>query len=97
MQQTRSTPSTPSNRPKTLSDSQPEALKNQDVSLLDILDCVLDKGVVLRGDITISIADIDLVYLDLRILLTSVETLIEASQKDSHDDTNRKMKEAQKL
>ncbi|PYZ96030.1 gas vesicle protein GvpS [Alteribacter lacisalsi] len=75
----------------------PKPMENQDVSLLDILDCVLDKGVVLRGDITISIADIDLVYLDLRILLTSVETLIQSSQSDTHDDTYDKMKEAQKL
>ncbi|WP_249414098.1 MULTISPECIES: gas vesicle protein [Alteribacter] len=59
-----------------------ESLERDDVSLLDILDAVLDKGVVLRGDITISIADIDLVYLDLRILLTSVETLIESQNKE---------------
>ncbi|SDJ97728.1 gas vesicle protein [Sediminibacillus albus] len=57
-----------------------DMLDNQDVSLLDVLDAVLEKGVVLRGDITISIADIDLVYLDLRILLSSVDTLIDSAQ-----------------
>lgn len=59
---------------------EPEVLDNRDVSLLDVLDAVLEKGVVLRGDITISIADIDLVYLDLRILLSSVDTLIDAAE-----------------
>ncbi|WP_280768077.1 gas vesicle protein [Salipaludibacillus daqingensis] len=70
---------------------QTETLDNKDVSLLDILDAVLDKGVALRGDITISIADIDLVYLDLRILLTSVETLIETRQKPSVSEMEQKI------
>ena len=44
------------------------------VTLLDLLDRILDKGVVLTGDITISVADVDLVYAGLNILLSSVET-----------------------
>jgi gas vesicle structural protein len=48
---------------------------NQDVSLVDILDAVLDKGVVIRGELLISVANIDLVYIDLRLLVTSVESL----------------------
>ncbi|MGJ9383107.1 gas vesicle protein [Salipaludibacillus sp. CF4.18] len=75
---------------------QTESLKNQDVSLLDILDAVLEKGVVLRGDITISIADIDLVYLDLRILLSSVETLMEARKKPGVMEMEQKIKEAER-
>nr|WP_205774582.1 gas vesicle protein [Alkalicoccus luteus] len=55
--------------------------KDKDVALLDVLDAVLEKGVVLKGDIMISIADIDLVYLDLRILLTSVDTLIKSTER----------------
>ncbi|WP_147804083.1 gas vesicle protein [Alkalicoccus halolimnae] len=58
-----------------------ELNKNDDVALLDVLDAVLEKGVVLKGDIMISIAGIDLVYLDLRILLTSVETLIRSTEE----------------
>ncbi|UTR08790.1 gas vesicle protein [Evansella sp. LMS18] len=60
-----------------------ESLQTKDVSLLDVLDAVLEKGVVLKGDLTISIAGIDLVYLDLRILLASVETLIQAQEKSA--------------
>ncbi len=44
------------------------------MTLLELLDRVLDKGVVLSGDITLSVADIDLVYVGLRVLLSSVES-----------------------
>ncbi|MDZ5783914.1 gas vesicle protein [Marinococcus luteus] len=58
-----------------------DTLKNREVSLLDVLDSVLDKGVVLQGDVTISIAGIDLIYLDLRVLIASVETLRQSELK----------------
>ena len=51
------------------------ALRHRNVTILDLLDRLLDKGVVLTGDVTISVADIDLVYLGLRLLLSSVETM----------------------
>ena len=43
------------------------------LSLLELLDRVLDKGVVLSGEVTLSVADVDLVYLGLRVLLSSVD------------------------
>ncbi|MCU0490889.1 MAG: gas vesicle protein [Chloroflexaceae bacterium] len=43
------------------------------VALIDLLDRILDKGVIIQGDITISVADVDLVYLGLKVLLTSVD------------------------
>jgi hypothetical protein len=46
---------------------------NKDVTLLELLDRVIDHGVVLSGDITIAVADVDLVYLGLRLILTSIE------------------------
>jgi hypothetical protein len=49
--------------------------KSKDVTLLEILDRVLNKGVVISGDLVISVADIDLVYLGLKLLLSSVETM----------------------
>jgi hypothetical protein len=49
----------------------------QDVTLLELVDRVLNKGVVLTGDITLSVADVDLVYVGLRVLLASVATLEE--------------------
>jgi len=51
------------------------ALKTKDVTLLEILDRALDKGVILSGDVVISLADVDLIYLGLKVLLSSVETM----------------------
>jgi hypothetical protein len=45
-----------------------------ELTLLELLDRVLDKGVVLSGDITLSVADVDLVYVGLRVLLSAAET-----------------------
>lgn len=50
-------------------------IKSKDITLLEILDRVLDKGVVISGDIVISVADVDLIYLGLKVLLSSVETM----------------------
>jgi len=47
--------------------------RGKDVTLLDLVDRVLNKGVILWGDITLSVADVDLIYLSLKVLLTSVE------------------------
>ena len=46
---------------------------NKDVTLLELLDRVIDHGVILSGDTTIAVADVDLVYLGLRLILTSIE------------------------
>lgn len=50
-------------------------LKEKKVTLLDLLDRILDKGVLLNGDITISVADVDLIYVGLKVLLSSVDTV----------------------
>ena len=52
-------------------------LSDHQLVLGDLLNHVLDKGVVVSGQVTISIADIDLLTLDLRLLLTSVQTVLE--------------------
>jgi hypothetical protein len=45
-----------------------------ELSLLETLDHVLTRGLVLAGEITISVADIDLIFMGLNVVLTSVET-----------------------
>jgi Gas vesicle protein len=47
----------------------------REVALVEILDRALGAGVVITGDLTISLADVDLVHLDLRLLLASVGTI----------------------
>ena len=44
------------------------------LELSEVLNHILDKGVVLRGEVMLAVADIDLVQLDLGLLLTAVET-----------------------
>ena len=48
--------------------------EEEHISLCETLDRVLNKGVVVAGEIVISVADVDLVYLGLHLVLTSVET-----------------------
>lgn len=62
------------------------AIDTEELVLGDLLNHVLDKGVVITGTVTISVADIDLLVLDLRLLLSSIETSmrsgIERSMRD---------------
>jgi len=46
-------------------------------SLLDIVDHVLNQGIILRGNMVISLAGVDLVYVGLDVILSSVETALE--------------------
>ncbi len=48
--------------------------ETQQISLCEVLDRVLNKGVVVAGEATISVADVDLLYLGLQLILTSIET-----------------------
>lgn len=52
-----------------------------EVTLLELVDRVLNKGVVVTGDVTLSVADVDLVYVGLRVLLASVGTLEELESR----------------
>lgn len=47
-----------------------------EVSLLEILDHVLNSGVVIHGSLVISLAGVDLVYVGLNVILTSIETAV---------------------
>jgi hypothetical protein len=49
-------------------------LHPRQVSLVDVLDRVLGKGVVIRGQVTLAAADIDLVHVDLALLIAAVQT-----------------------
>lgn len=57
-------------QPGTATEARP--LPGDDVALVDLLDRLLAGGVVLAGDITLAVADIDLVYVGLRALISSV-------------------------
>ncbi|HEV2835902.1 MAG TPA: gas vesicle protein [Pyrinomonadaceae bacterium] len=58
-----------------------EQIEETDLSLLETLDHVLNRGLVIAGEITISVADIDLIFLGLNVLLSSVETANEVLRR----------------
>lgn len=50
----------------------------EDVALVDLIDRVIGSGVVLTGDVVLSVADIDLVYLGLRLVLAPAHEVDES-------------------
>lgn len=55
--------------------AQVGARRERDVTLLELLDRLLAGGVVIRGDVTLAVADIDLVHVGLNLVVASVDTL----------------------
>jgi hypothetical protein len=50
---------------------------SKQVTLLEVVEKLLDKGVVISGDLILSCGNVDLVYLSLKLVLTSVQTMLE--------------------
>jgi len=69
-------------------------------NLADILERVLDKGIVIAGDIKIQLADIDLLNIKIRLLVASVDKAMEMGinwwQQDSYLSTKAKQTEIEK-
>jgi len=61
------------------SDAIVESEEEEPLILSDLINRVLDKGVVIGGEVTIAVAGVDLVRLDLRLLLVAVERLVRGS------------------
>lgn len=66
--------------------------ETEQLVLSDLLNRVLDKGVVIAGDVTISVADVDLVRLHLTVVLQAVESearrLRDAEDRSRHADAS---------
>ena len=58
-----------------------EEWEETDLSLLETLDHVLNRGLVIAGEITISVANIDLIFVGLNVLVSSIETAHEVLRK----------------
>jgi hypothetical protein len=69
-------------------------------NLADILERVLDKGIVIAGDIKIQLADVDLLNIKIRLLVASVDKAMEMGinwwQQDSYLSTKAKETEIEK-
>jgi hypothetical protein len=59
-----------------------EILGPDDSSLLDIVDNLLNKGVVLSGEITLALANVDLVYARVSLLLSAADRVLPGEQTD---------------
>src|SRR5688572_32588645 len=57
-------------------------LTSEEASLLDIVDNVLNKGVVLSGDLTIALAQVDLIYARLSLLLCAADRVLPKEETD---------------
>ncbi|MGO9571176.1 MAG: gas vesicle protein [Desulfomonilaceae bacterium] len=55
--------------------NDPAMEEAEHVSLCEALDRILNKGAVIAGEVTISVANVDLIYLGLQVVLASVETV----------------------
>ena len=73
---------------------------NQATNLADILERVLDKGIVIAGDIRIQLADVDLLNIKIRLLVASVDKAMEMGinwwQQDSYLSTKAKETQIEK-
>ena len=58
-------------------------LERLDTSLLDIVDHVLGTGVVLRGELILGVAGVDLIYIELRALLCAADRILPKPEKKS--------------
>jgi hypothetical protein len=65
-------------------------LGSEDASLLDIVDNVLNKGVVLSGDITIALAQVDLIYARLSVLLCAADRVLPDETTDLMERHSRR-------
>jgi hypothetical protein len=61
---------------------------DDEFTLLELADRLLNKGVVLTGEATISVAGVDLIYLGLNVVLTAVENLKHADQTATRDHSS---------
>ncbi|HEU4522481.1 MAG TPA: gas vesicle protein GvpJ [Thermoanaerobaculia bacterium] len=56
--------------------------EQEQLVLVEALDHLLDRGVVIAGEAVISIGSVDLLYLGLNVVLANVDTIIRVSNKD---------------
>jgi hypothetical protein len=60
-----------------MSTPEPPVSPDDELSLVELVNRVLDRGAVISGDVVISVAGVDLLYLGLKVLLSSVESMRE--------------------
>jgi hypothetical protein len=75
-------------RPPTHDEAR-EILERADDSLLDVIDNLLNKGVVVSGDVVLGLAGIDLIYARLSVMLCAVDKLLDVQERRRPEDAAR--------
>ena len=70
------------------------SLQAPEETLLDVVDNLLNKGVVLNGDIVLALADVDLVYLKLSVLLSAADRVMARQEPSSAKSTGTPQRRA---
>jgi hypothetical protein len=73
--------------PRPAGQASPRSLRYERIALVDLLDRLLAGGVVISGEVRLAIADVDLVNVTLRALISSVSTVLEHARPDLAERT----------
>lgn len=68
-------------------------LTRQELTVVDLLDRILDKGIVINGDITISVVGVDLLSLKINLVIASLETAKRYGLKLPWEDWKKEKKQ----
>nr|WP_318539387.1 gas vesicle protein [Terribacillus saccharophilus] len=88
--------------------AEQQVVQSNTSNLVDVLEKVLDKGVVIAGDITVGIADVELLTIKIRLIVASVDKAKEIgldwwesdpylSSKATDSNTKRSQEENERL
>ena len=58
-----------------------EAIGSSDTRLVDVVDSLLDKGVVIRGELWLTVADVDLVFVGIELILANPDTICRTPER----------------
>lgn len=62
--------------------------QSEPVTLCEVLDRILNKGVVVMGELTLSLANVDLLYLNVRLLLTTIDHCKNPTKKSERNEND---------
>ena len=71
-----------------------KTLTPKQLTIIDLIDRILDKGVVINGDITVSIVGVDLLSLKINLVIASLETAKRYGMKLPWEKWDKEMKRA---
>lgn len=62
-----------------------EVTDPEELAMSDLLNRVLDRGLVISGNVIVSVADVDLIEIDLRLLVSAVESMLDRERRKARE------------